>query len=58
MKDFLRRRTLLTQTHRFGELAAMPGIRVACEILFGDQAGPRYEEYFGRHERALRAKVG
>jgi len=49
LEDFLRRRTLLAQTHGLSELASMPGIRAACEVLFGNQAEQRYEEYFQMH---------
>ena len=46
LEDFLRRRTLLTQTHSKDELAG-PAMMQVCEILFGVEASVRYQEYFG-----------
>jgi glycerol-3-phosphate dehydrogenase len=46
LEDFLRRRTLLTQTRGKNELAG-PAMMQVCEILFGSKASVRYQEYFG-----------
>jgi glycerol-3-phosphate dehydrogenase len=46
LEDFLRRRTLLAQTHSDRQLATLAGIRQAGQILFGDEAEYRYNEYF------------
>ncbi len=46
LEDFLRRRTLLTQTRGKDELAG-PAMMQVCEILFGSKASVRYQEYFG-----------
>lgn len=46
LEDFLRRRTLLTQTRGKDELAG-PAMMQVCEILFGFEASVRYQEYFG-----------
>ena len=46
LEDFLRRRTLLTQTCGKDELAG-PAMMQVCEILFGSKASVRYQEYFG-----------
>ena len=44
--DFLRRRTKIAQTVAVEDLRKDPGVREACRVLFGEQAGTRYEEYF------------
>ena len=46
LEDFLRRRTLLTQTRGKDELAG-PAMMQVCEILFGSKASVCYDEYFG-----------
>jgi|TARA_B100001971_G_scaffold190263_1_gene192873 glycerol-3-phosphate dehydrogenase len=45
-EDFLRRRTSLAQTHSDRQLATLAGIKQAGQILFGDEAEYRYNEYF------------
>lgn len=47
LEDFIRRRTLFALTFNKQELSDLPGMWQACEILFGDLAGSRYDEYFG-----------
>jgi glycerol-3-phosphate dehydrogenase len=46
LDDFLRRRSKIAQVTRGEALRAAPGLREACEILFGPLAQTRYEEYF------------
>lgn len=46
LEDFLRRRTLLTQTRGKDELAG-PAMMQVYEILFGSKASVRYQEHFG-----------
>lgn len=58
LEDFLRRRTLLAQTYNFHELAAMPEIRIACEILFGIEAEQQYNDYFGADRGVNRLEWG
>ena len=46
LEDFLRRRTRISQVIPRSELRCDPGVRAACEILFGDDAAQRHAEYF------------
>jgi glycerol-3-phosphate dehydrogenase len=46
LEDFLRRRTKIALLICKEELHRAHGLKQACEILFGDQAGSRYDEYF------------
>lgn len=46
LEDFLRRRTMLSQTRRHEDLQTAPGMREICEILFEDRAIDRFGEYF------------
>jgi glycerol-3-phosphate dehydrogenase len=48
LEDFLRRRSLLALTERSSTLAADRGLTEACQILFGDEAQSKLDEYFGR----------
>jgi glycerol-3-phosphate dehydrogenase len=48
LDDFLRRRSKIALVIRKDELRDAPGLREACEILFGEAAGARAEEYFAR----------
>jgi len=45
LEDFLRRRSKIAQVTPQAQLRAAPGLREACEILFGGEAQARYEEY-------------
>ena len=49
LEDFLRRRTKISLLTRRADLERANGLMEACEILFGNQAKERYEEYFERH---------
>ncbi len=44
--DFLRRRSKIALVTRNADLRAAPGLREACELLFGAEADARFEEYF------------
>lgn len=44
--DFLRRRSKIALVTRKEDLRAAPGLREACEMLFGDDADARFDEYF------------
>jgi glycerol-3-phosphate dehydrogenase len=46
LDDFLRRRSKIALVTRKSDLAAAPGLREACRMLFGDEADVRFEEYF------------
>jgi alpha-glycerophosphate oxidase/glycerol-3-phosphate dehydrogenase len=47
LEDFMRRRSKIEQVVRWNDICAAPGLREACEILFGDGAQERLEEYLG-----------
>jgi glycerol-3-phosphate dehydrogenase len=44
--DFLRRRSKIALVTRKEDLKAAPGLREACELLFGPDADARFDEYF------------
>ncbi len=45
LDDFLRRRSRISQVVRHQELVNSPGLQKVCEILFGDQAKEKLQEY-------------
>ncbi|MFV0277064.1 MAG: FAD-dependent oxidoreductase [Parahaliea sp.] len=45
LEDFMRRRSKIELVVRRKDIAEAPGLRKACEILFGDQAQERLQEY-------------
>ena len=47
LEDFLRRRSKITQVIPEDEVVRSPGLHEAAEILFGEQADERLEEYYG-----------
>jgi glycerol-3-phosphate dehydrogenase len=49
LEDFLRRRSKIALVVSRQALLEAPGLRGACELLFGDAAGARYDEYFATH---------
>ncbi len=51
LEDFMRRRSKIEQVVREEDLRAAPGLREACEILFGDEAERRLRDYLGDHHR-------
>nr|WP_299243431.1 glycerol-3-phosphate dehydrogenase/oxidase [uncultured Halomonas sp.] len=46
LEDFLRRRSKISLVVERDRIRQSPGLMEACEILFGDQAQARYDEYF------------
>ena len=48
LEDFLRRRSKIEQVVRREDIEKAPGLREACEILFGEQAQERLQEYLDR----------
>ncbi len=48
LDDFLRRRSKIALVEREDVIRNAPGLMEACEILFGDKAQARFDEYFGR----------
>ncbi|MDJ0922978.1 MAG: FAD-dependent oxidoreductase [Acidimicrobiia bacterium] len=47
LEDFMRRRSKISQVISDDVIAESAGVREVAEILFGDQADARLEEYFG-----------
>ena len=47
LDDFLRRRSKLALITKHEDLKLSQGIKDACDILFGEDAQERWEEYFG-----------
>jgi len=47
LEDFLRRRSKIELVVRQDTIRSAPGLRDACEIFFGEEAGARLAEYFG-----------
>jgi glycerol-3-phosphate dehydrogenase len=48
LEDFLRRRTKIALTVRHDELRRSPGLRIACELMFGAQGPQKLDEYFNK----------
>ncbi|MBA6413453.1 glycerol-3-phosphate dehydrogenase/oxidase [Parahaliea sp. F7430] len=48
LEDFMRRRSKIEQVLRREEIAAAPGLREACEILFGSEAEQKLKEYLAQ----------
>lgn len=46
LEDFLRRRSKIALLVREEELRESPDLREACDVLFGEEAQLRYDEYF------------
>ncbi|OUR99091.1 FAD-dependent oxidoreductase [Gammaproteobacteria bacterium 42_54_T18] len=46
LEDFLRRRSKISLVVRRGDLKNSKGLMEACDILFGEQAQEKYDEYF------------
>ena len=46
LEDFLRRRSKIALVVRHADIRDAEGLMEACEILFGDEAQARYDEYF------------
>lgn len=45
LEDFLRRRSKISLVVRKQDIISAPGLREACEILFGDEADAKLKEY-------------
>ncbi|MER2528784.1 MAG: FAD-dependent oxidoreductase [Candidatus Competibacter denitrificans] len=46
LEDFLRRRSKIALVVRHEDIRRAPGLLEACQMLFGDQASAKLEEYF------------
>ena len=51
LEDFMRRRSKIELVVRNEDIADAPGLREACEILFGDEAEARLQEYLQAQRR-------
>lgn len=51
LSDFLRRRSKIALVIPEEEIRDAPGLREACEMLFGDEADAKIEEYFAEEAR-------
>ena len=49
LEDFLRRRSKISLVVRHDELLQSDGLKVACEILFGEHAEEKLQEYMLAH---------
>ena len=47
LEDFLRRRSKIALIERRETIRTSPGLKEACEMLFGDEADEKIAEYFG-----------
>jgi glycerol-3-phosphate dehydrogenase len=45
LEDFLRRRSKISLVVRQENILSAPGLKEACEILFGDEADAKLQEY-------------
>ncbi len=50
LDDFLRRRSKVALVVRNEDLLDSPGLKTACEILFGEQADEKFNEYFEKRK--------
>jgi len=57
LEDFLRRRSKIALVVRKDTIRRSPGLLEACELLFGDQAQAKLDEYFARRD-AEEADIG
>ncbi len=59
LEDFLRRRSKISLVTREEVIHAAPGLREACQMLFGDDAQAKFDEYFRdqAHEREERRQA-
>jgi glycerol-3-phosphate dehydrogenase len=53
LADFLRRRSKISLIARPEKIKVAPGLREACEILFGAEAQAKFDEFFAAHESQL-----
>ncbi len=55
LEDFLRRRSKIALVERESVIREAPGLMEACEILFGEDAQMRFDEYFEDQESGRNA---
>ena len=49
LEDFLRRRSKISLVVRHGEIIHARGLMEACQVLFGERAHQKYQEYVDEH---------
>ncbi len=49
LEDFMRRRSKIEQVVRWRDIEQAPGLREACDILFGDEAEQKLQDYLASH---------
>ncbi len=57
LEDFLRRRSKIALVVPRRQIQEAEGLMEACEILFGEAAQARYQEYFGESRSVARAQA-
>ncbi|MCC5816295.1 MAG: glycerol-3-phosphate dehydrogenase/oxidase [Leptospira sp.] len=57
LEDFLRRRSKISLVERKETIRNSPGLKEACEILFGKEAKVKIDEYFGSQAKAKSSKT-
>ncbi len=57
LDDFLRRRSKIALVLSYEDIRDAAGIREACQLLFGDDAERRYQEYFTPEREAEAAQL-
>ncbi|MFC3283116.1 glycerol-3-phosphate dehydrogenase/oxidase [Litchfieldella rifensis] len=57
LEDFLRRRSKIALVVRSDDIRRSPGLKEACEILFGDRASEKWEEYFAWQAESASSEV-
>jgi alpha-glycerophosphate oxidase/glycerol-3-phosphate dehydrogenase len=51
LEDFMRRRSKIEQVVRWCDIERAPGLREACDILFGEEAEQKLQEYLDGHRQ-------
>ncbi len=53
LEDFLRRRSKIALIERTETIRQAPGLMEACQILFGDEAQARIDEYLAQSDAEI-----
>lgn len=57
LEDFLRRRSKIALVVCNDDIRRSPGLKEACEILFGDRASDKLEEYFASQAEGMSSET-
>ncbi|MEP4149086.1 MAG: glycerol-3-phosphate dehydrogenase/oxidase [Halioglobus sp.] len=52
LEDFMRRRSKIEQVTRWETIESAPGLKEACDILFGGQSSQKLQEYLSEEQRS------